>query len=168
VGRSATLHVPFAPELVVVEAFLVGPVLPVVLLGGTLGAPLAALEDVMSERMTRLRAGHLGLLLVVLTATTLVISGLRAAEALAVGRNAALLLGLLLVTAAFVDVQLAWLGPVLPTALCFFFGKRQDDGSVHTWALLLRPADRMSMVLAVGVLAAGAALFVWRGPRRVG
>lgn len=165
-ARSATLHVPFAPELVVVQAFLVAPIVPVVVLGITLATPLADLEDVTVERLRLLRAAHLALLVAVLAVTSLATAGLRGPELLAVTRNSALLLGLLLLAAGLFDPQLAWLAPLLPAAVCFFFGKNHDDGSVHAWALMLRPVDLWSAVVAGALLAAGAGLFLWRGPHR--
>ncbi len=164
---SVVLRVPFAPESVVVEAYLLAPVVPVAVLAGTLGAPLAALEDVAAETLRRLRMQHVAVLLGALAGLLWLAALPGTADPRALVRNGLALLGAALLFAVVVTPDLAWTAAVLPAALCFFLGKSHDDDSVLSWALLLHEGSSRP-ALAIGLLlaAAGAAAYAVHGPAR--
>lgn len=166
--HGAGLRLYFDPERTVVRLGLLAPVLAVIAVHQSLGLPLGEAEAAFARAMRRLRACHLGVVLVVLTLGAMAYATIHGADDPfeQVVRNTALLVGLLLAGAVVVGPEAAWLLPVGLVLATYGFGVDYDEGRARAWAVLLHDVTRSSVAPGLGVLLIGGLLFVTKGPRR--
>jgi len=164
--RDLTVAVPFAPDTTTVDLYLLTPVFVAALAGATLGAPLAAWEQLAQHRMVWLRGLHLAVLLVAVVVMALPVGGKPLGELPAVVRNGMVLVAVVLVWGVLIEATIAWLTAVLFAALCFFVGKGGADGGARGWALLVRGFDAPTAASATVLFMVAAAIYIRWGPQR--
>jgi hypothetical protein len=146
---------------------LLSPIVFVMFINVSLNDPVGEAEALFPSRTRMLRSAHMAgiLILVALGALAFMLAyGTGAAMGQFV-RNSASLTGLLLLTAAVVSSQQAWVLPMTVVLATYGFGMDYSIGAPHPWALLLEELTTTNLVVGVGVLVAGVACFIRWGPK---
>lgn len=160
-----TLH--FDPEGSAVRLGLLAPIACVIFINVSLSDPVGEGEAIFVSRMRVLRSLHMAgvVTLIALGVLGLILvygTGSPMGEFV---RNSAWLTGLLLLMAAVMSSQQAWVLPVVVVLATYGFGMDYSLGVPHSWAVLLQDLTAANSLSGTFVLVAGVSCFVVRGPR---